>query len=185
MRFRPTLLLLLAGYLLLGSRPALAQRQQLLFNNDWKFHLGDVPGSEQPSAADKDWRALELPHDWAIEGPYSEQWASATAFLPGGVGWYRKSFTVPASFRAKQVFIYFDGVYKNSEVWLNGHSLGKRPSGFASFQYELTPYLKATGPNVLAVRVDHHEAADSATCICWPPRRCTSGPGAWPLLRLR
>jgi hypothetical protein len=161
MRFRPTILLLLAGYLLLGSRTASAQRQQLLFNNDWKFHLGDVPGSQQPQAADKDWRALTLPHDWAIEGPYSEQWASATAFLPGGVGWYRKSFSVPASFRNKKVFIYFDGVYKNSEVWLNGHSLGKRPSGFASFQYELTPYLSATGPNVLAVRVDHHEAADS------------------------
>ncbi len=161
MRFRPTLLLLLASYLLLGSRPANAQRQQLLFNNDWKFHLGDVPGSQQPQATDKDWRALTLPHDWAIEGPYSEQWASATAFLPGGVGWYRKSFSVPASFRNKKVFIYFDGVYKNSEVWLNGHSLGKRPSGFASFQYELTPYLSATGPNVLAVRVDHHEAADS------------------------
>jgi beta-galactosidase len=161
MSFRPTLLLLLASCLLLGSRPASAQRQRLLFNDDWKFHLGDAPSSEQPSAADRDWRALSLPHDWAIEGPYSEQWASATAFLPGGVGWYRKTFAVPADFRNKKVFIYFDGVYKNSEVWLNGHSLGKRPSGFASFQYELTPYLKTAGPNVLAVRVDHHEAADS------------------------
>jgi beta-galactosidase len=161
MSFRPTLLLLLAICLLLGSRPASAQRQRRLFNDDWKFHLGDAPSSEQPQAADKDWRTLTLPHDWAIEGPYSEQWASATAFLPGGVGWYRKSFAVPAGFRNKKVFIYFDGVYKNSEVWLNGHSLGKRPSGFASFQYELTPYLKATGSNVLAVRVDHHEAADS------------------------
>ncbi|MBO2007469.1 sugar-binding domain-containing protein [Hymenobacter negativus] len=138
-----------------------AQRQQILFNADWKFHLGDVPGSEQPRAADKDWRTLDLPHDWSIEGPYSQEWASATAFLPGGIGWYRKTFAVPAGFRAKKVFIYFDGVYKNSEVWLNGHSLGKRPSGFASFQYELTPFLSATGPNVLAVKVDHHEAADS------------------------
>lgn len=153
--------LILLTICLLGSRSAQAQRQQLLFNADWKFHLGDVPGSEQPRAADADWRALDLPHDWSIEGPYSEQWASATAFLPGGVGWYRKAFTVPAGFRNKKVFIYFDGVYKNSEVWLNGHSLGKRPSGFASFQYELTPHLNATGPNVLAVKVDHHEAADS------------------------
>jgi beta-galactosidase/beta-glucuronidase len=153
------LLLLLAAYLLFS--PAQAQRQQLLFNADWKFHLGDVPGSEQPRAADKDWRTLDLPHDWSIEGPYSEQWASATAFLPGGIGWYRKPFTLPAGFRTKKVFIYFDGVYKNSEVWLNGHFLGKRPSGFASFQYELTPHLNATGPNVLAVKVDHHEAADS------------------------
>jgi beta-galactosidase/beta-glucuronidase len=159
MTLKTLFLLALTG--LLAAPPAQAQRQQIAFNTDWKFHLGDAPGSEQASAADKDWRALDLPHDWSIEGPYSEQWASATAFLPGGVGWYRKSFAVPAGFRDKQVFIYFDGVSKNSEVWLNGHALGKRPSGFASFQYELTPYLKATGPNVLAVKVDHHEAADS------------------------
>ncbi|MDO7885811.1 sugar-binding domain-containing protein [Hymenobacter cheonanensis] len=141
--------------------PAQAQRQQLLFNNDWKFHLGDAPGSERPTADDKAWRAVTLPHDWSIEGPFSEQWASATAYLPGGLGWYRKSFALPAGYRGKKVFVYFDGVYKNSEVWLNGHFLGKRPSGFASFQYELTPYLATTGPNVLAVKVDHREVADS------------------------
>jgi beta-galactosidase len=157
---RKCIALLGAGWLL-AALPALAQRQQVLFNADWKFHLGDAPGSEQPRATDKPWRTLSLPHDWSIEGPYSQDWASATAFLPGGVGWYRKTFTMPAGFRNKQVFIYFDGVYKNSEVWLNGHSLGKRPSGFASFQYELTPFLSATGPNVLAVKVDHHEVADS------------------------
>ncbi|QKG55364.1 glycoside hydrolase family 2 protein [Hymenobacter sp. BRD128] len=141
--------------------PAHAQRQQLLFNNDWKFHLGDAPGSERPTADDHAWRAVTLPHDWSIEGPFSEQWASATAYLPGGLGWYRKSFTLPAGYRGKKVFVYFDGVYKNSEVWLNGHFLGKRPSGFASFQYELTPYLATAGPNVLAVKVDHREVADS------------------------
>jgi beta-galactosidase len=157
---RKCIALLGAGWLL-AALPALAQRQQVLFNADWKFHLGDAPGSEQPRATDKPWRTLSLPHDWSIEGPYSQDWASATAFLPGGVGWYRKTFTVPAGFRHRKVFIYFDGVYKNSEVWLNGHSLGKRPSGFASFQYELTPFLSATGPNVLAVKVDHHEVADS------------------------
>jgi beta-galactosidase len=157
---RKCIALLGAGWLL-AALPALAQRQQVLFNADWKFHLGDAPGSEQPRATDMPWRTLSLPHDWSIEGPYSQDWASATAFLPGGVGWYRKTFTVPAGFRHRKVFIYFDGVYKNSEVWLNGHSLGKRPSGFASFQYELTPFLSATGPNVLAVKVDHHEVADS------------------------
>ncbi|HEX8329627.1 MAG TPA: glycoside hydrolase family 2 TIM barrel-domain containing protein [Hymenobacter sp.] len=161
MKINVRLLILLTGCLLLGNRLAHAQRQQMLFNSDWKFHLGDVPGSEQPGAADKDWRTLDLPHDWSIEGPYSEQLASATAFLPGGLGWYRKTFTTPAGFRNKKVFVYFDGVYKNSEVWLNGHSLGKRPSGFASFQYELTPHLNATGPNVLAVKVDHPQSADS------------------------
>lgn len=153
--------ILLTVCLLLGNRPAPAQRQQILFNADWKFHLGDVPGGEQLRADDQRWRTLDLPHDWSIEGPYSEQWASATAFLPGGIGWYRKTFALPAGYQGKKVFVYFDGVYQNSEVWLNGHSLGKRPSGFASFQYELTPYLNATGPNVLAVKADHHEAADS------------------------
>ncbi|OGX88807.1 sugar-binding domain-containing protein [Hymenobacter coccineus] len=153
------LLLTLLG--LLAYLPAPAQRQQQLFNADWKFHRGDAPGAEQPQADDRTWRAVQLPHDWSIEGPFSEEWASATGYLPGGVGWYRKAFALPAGYRGKQVSIYFDGVYKNSEAWLNGHFLGKRPSGFASFQYELTPYLSAAGPNVLAVKVDHSEVADS------------------------
>jgi beta-galactosidase len=155
------LLALLGAVWLLGTLPVLAQRQQVLFNADWKFHLGDAPGSEKPSAADQSWRTLTLPHDWSIEQPFSQDWASATAFLPGGVGWYRKTFKLPAGFGSKKVFVYFDGVYKNSEVWLNGHFLGKRPSGFAAFQYELTPYLNASGANVLAVKVDHTEFADS------------------------
>jgi beta-galactosidase len=141
--------------------PTYAQRQQVLFNNDWKFHLGDAPGAERPAADDHAWRPVTLPHDWSIEGPFSEEWASATGYLPGGVGWYRKAFALPTGYRGKQVFIYFDGVYKNSEVWLNGHFLGKRPSGFASFQYELTPYLRADGRNVLAVKADHRTVADS------------------------
>ena len=161
MRLPYRFLFLLCAALLLSSGSALAQRKQLLFTADWRFHRGDVAGGEQPGTTDQTWRRLDLPHDWSIEGPFSQEWASATAYLPGGVGWYRKTFAVPADFRSKKVFIYFDGVYKNSEVWLNGHFLGKRPSGFASFQYELTPYLKATGSNVLAVKVDHSEVADS------------------------
>jgi len=159
LRRRLALLLGLAG--LLAGPAAQAQRQQQLFNDNWKFHRGDAPGAERSAADDRAWRAVTLPHDWSIEGPFSEQWASATAYLPGGVGWYRKAFGLPAGYQGKKVFVYFDGVYKNSEVWLNGHFLGKRPSGFTSFQYELTPYLKVTGPNVLAVKVDHSEVADS------------------------
>jgi beta-galactosidase len=159
MRLNICCLFVLAG--LLRHSPALAQRQQQLFNADWKFHRGDAPGAERPAADDHAWRPVTLPHDWSIEGPFSEEWASATGYLPGGVGWYRKTFALPASYRGKQVFIYFDGVYKNSEVWLNGHFLGKRPSGFASFQYDLTPYLRADGHNVLAVKADHQEVADS------------------------
>ncbi|UOG74866.1 DUF4982 domain-containing protein [Hymenobacter tibetensis] len=156
-----SLVFILAWALVLGTAQAQAPRQQVLFNTNWKFHKGDVTAGEKPDFNDTDWRRLELPHDWSIEGPFSQEWASATGFLPGGIGWYRKTFEVPAAFRTKKVFVYFDGVYKNSEVWLNGHFLGKRPSGFASFQYELTPHLNANGPNVLAVKADHSQVADS------------------------
>jgi len=155
------LLFALICSLLSSNAQAQTPRQQLLFNADWKFHKGDVTAGDKADFNDAEWRRLSLPHDWSIEGPFSQDWASATGYLPGGIGWYRKTFEVPASFRAKKVFVYFDGVYKNSEVWINGHYLGKRPSGFASFQYELTPYLKASGKNVLAVKVDHTEFADS------------------------
>ncbi|WP_460503565.1 sugar-binding domain-containing protein, partial [Hymenobacter agri] len=152
---------LVAGFAQRQHPPARAQRQRVLFTDNWKFHLGDAAGAEQPAADDRTWRALTLPHDWSIEQPFDAQWASATAFLPGGIGWYRKTFGLPAGFAGKRVAVYFDGVYKNSEVWLNGHFLGKRPSGFAAFQYDLTPYLRADGRNVLAVKVDHSEVADS------------------------
>ena len=102
----------------------------------------------------------DLPHDWSIEGPFSKEWASGTGFLPGGIGWYRKTFEIDKLSADKKVFIYFDGVYKNSEVWLNGHFLGKRPNGYIPFQYELTPYLQK-GRNVIAVKVDHSKFADS------------------------
>ncbi|MEO8413636.1 MAG: sugar-binding domain-containing protein [Ginsengibacter sp.] len=136
-------------------------RQKIIFNTDWKFHKGDVTNGQFIGFNDGQWRTLNLPHDWSIEGPFSEQWASATAFLPGGIGWYRKTFMLPQNMLNKQVFIYFDGVYKNSEVWVNGHFLGKRPNGFIAFTYKLTPYLNKKGKNLIAVKVDHTEFADS------------------------
>ena len=135
--------------------------QQLLFNGGWQFHKGDIANGENAGADTVSWRSVNLPHDWSIEGPFSEEWASATAFLPGGIGWYKKEFTMPGGSRSKHVFIYFDGVYKNSTVWLNGHYLGNRPNGFIPFEYELTDYLNKTGKNVLTVKVDHTEFADS------------------------
>ncbi len=84
--------------------------------------------------------------------------ASCTGYLPGGIGWYRKHFTV--SDTQKRHYIYFEGVYNRSEVYLNGHLLGKRPNGYVSFMYDMTPYLKQ-GENILAVRVDHSRYADS------------------------
>jgi beta-galactosidase len=132
-----------------------------LFNTLWDFHKDDIATGIKGLAAETQWKTIDLPHDWSIEGPFSDEWASATGYLPGGIGWYRKSFTGNNSWQGKQVYIYFDGVYKNSEVWINGHYLGKRPNGFIPFQYELSPYLNLKGKNTIAVKVDHSEFADS------------------------
>ena len=150
-------------YLIFISTGLFAQqsRQTILFNDGWKFYKGDVTNAEKPSFNDAGWQPVDLPHDWSIEGPYDENWASATAYLPACIGWYRKTFEVATSLRSKNVFIYFDGVYKNSEVWINAHYLGKRPNGFIPFQYEVTPYLNKSGKNIVAVKVDHSQFADS------------------------
>ena len=136
-------------------------RQVSLFNDDWKFIKADAPGAEATNFNDRGWQAVTLPHDWSIEGPFDPQWASATGFLPGGVGWYRRTFALPEASASCRVFLHFDGVYCNSEVWINGHFLGKRPSGFASFRYDLTPFLKHGEENAVAVKVDHSHYADA------------------------
>jgi len=128
------------------------------FNDSWFFSLSDNTAYKDGSFDDSAWRKLDLPHDWSVEGRLSPTLASCTGYLPGGIGWYRKHFTV--SDNAPRHYIYFEGVYNRSEVYLNGHLLGKRPNGYMSFMYDLTPYLK-DGDNVLAVRVDHSRYADS------------------------
>ncbi|HEY9001956.1 MAG TPA: sugar-binding domain-containing protein [Mucilaginibacter sp.] len=133
----------------------------LLFDDGWLFHKGEISNGEKGGAPGTKWRNVQIPHDWSIEGPFSDDWASATAYLPGGIGWYKKSFTAPASWKGKKVFINFDGVYKNSEVWINGHYLGKRPNGFVAFEYDLSSYLKFGEKNLIAVKADHSEFADS------------------------
>jgi beta-galactosidase len=149
--------------LLLLCSPAFSQDgfAPQLFNGGWKFHKGDLPGGEKPSLNTSAWRTVTLPHDWSIEGPFSDEWASATGYLPGGIGWYQKTFTAQPSWKNKNLYIYFDGVYKNSSVWINGHLLGYRPNGFIAFQYELSKYLNFKGPNVISVKVDHTQFADS------------------------
>ena len=126
-----------------------------LFNDNWEFVLNESP-TLPPSTAG--WKKVDVPHDWSIEGTPSRDLASCTGYLPGGIGWYRKTFTVSDS--KPKHYIYFEGVYNRSEVYLNGHLLGKRPNGYVSFMYDLTPYLKA-GTNELSVRVDHSRYADS------------------------
>jgi len=131
------------------------------FNFDWKFFKGDLPGGQSLAQGDSGWRTLDLPHDWTIEGPFSKDNSSCTGYLPGGIGWYRKEFKIPNVYKGEKVFVSFDGVYNNSEVWINGNYLGKRPNGYISFQYDLTPYVKTGRKNLLAVKVDHTQDADS------------------------
>lgn len=128
------------------------------FNDGWLFKLTDDSTIVRPAYQDTDWRKLMLPHDWSVEAQLSPTLASCTGYLPGGIGWYRKHFKITDN--TARHYIYFEGVYNRSEVYLNGHLLGKRPNGYVSFLYDLTPYLKE-GDNVLAVRVDHSRYADS------------------------
>jgi beta-galactosidase len=127
------------------------------FDDGWKFIKGDVPDAKTLSFADPGWATLNLPHDWSIEGPYSETEPSGpSGYLPTGIGWYRKTFDLPRSMANRRVLLQFDGVYQCSEVWINGESLGFRPYGFSTFFYDLRPHLRfGHEPNVIAVRVDN------------------------------
>ncbi len=127
------------------------------FDFGWKFFKGDVPGAMQISFADANWRNVDLPHDWSIEGPYDEKAPSSGpgGYLPTGVGWYRKTFHLSEGHRDKLVTLEFGGVYQNSEVWINGNYLGLRPYGYIPFYYDLTPHLRIDGENLVAVRVDN------------------------------
>ena len=131
-----------------------------LFNDGWTFVLGDVEDASSQDFDDSRWSRVQLPHDWSVKGTLSPDNASCTGYLPAGIGWYRKHFNAGRIPQGK-VYIYFEGVYNRSSVYLNGHLLGERPSGYASFLYDLTPYLNRQGDNVIAVKVDHSKKADS------------------------
>ncbi|MEO6230535.1 MAG: sugar-binding domain-containing protein [Ferruginibacter sp.] len=134
------------------------------FNNNWKFHLGDDSTAFTTNHKDASWRKLTLPHDWSIEGDFSNSNPATTqgGALPTGIGWYRKTFVLPAVVKNKNIRIEFDGVYRNSEVWINGHYLGKRPYGYSSFSYDLTKFLKAApANNIIAVKVDNSAQPNS------------------------
>ena len=126
------------------------------FDAGWRFLKADDAGAEQNNFNDAAWQKLDVPHDWSIEGPFAatNKTGGAGAFLPSGVGWYRKHFSLPKTDAAKCVFVQFDGVMQNSDVWINGFHLGHRPNGYVSFSHELTGHLNFGGDNVLAVRCD-------------------------------
>lgn len=134
------------------------QRKQL-FDDNWKFLLGDSPKASSVEFDDKSWRTLDLPHDWSIEGTLdtNNPMGNDGGYFPAGIGWYRKTFTVPASWKDKRVSIYFEGVYMNSEVFINGKSLGVYPYGYSTFSYNLTPYLNFGKENIVSVKVDNSQ----------------------------
>lgn len=140
-----------------------ASRQTLDFNEGWSFFLGDDPKASEKNYPDQGWRKLNLPHDFSIEGSFSKSNPAGfgAGALPGGTAWYRKSFSIPLSSKGKYIALNFDGVYRNSEVWVNGHLLGKRPNGYIAFQYELSTYLNYGGVNIVAVRVDNSKQPNS------------------------
>jgi len=130
-------------------------------NSGWQFQLGDVKNAQAIDFDAGRWRTLDLPHDWSVEGTLSPSLASCTGYLPGGIGWYRKTVNIPQGKTGDRVYLYFEGVYNRSEVFVNGHSVGKRPNGYVSFMYDATPFVEAGKPAVIAVRVDHSRSADS------------------------
>ena len=130
-------------------------------NDNWKFNLKDVSDAKNTTFDDSKWQSVNVPHDWSVKGQLSPTLASCTGYLPGGIGWYRKSVNIPQSKTGEKVYLYFEGVYNRSEVFINGHSLGKRPNGYISFAYDATPYVKYGAENTISVRVDHSQSADS------------------------
>jgi len=148
----------------IGAVAVTAQKQTVIerkqsFDSDWKFNLGDTPKASAFGYNDADWRSLDLPHDWSIEGNINLNNAmkGAGGYFPDGIGWYRKTFNVPENFKRKVVSVYFEGVYMNAEVFINGKSLGVHPYGYTSFNYDLTPFIQFGKQNTIAVRVDNSQ----------------------------
>lgn len=157
------LLVFLAVYSALMAQEKEINRSQS-FTQNWKFILADSTLEASTVVFnDSKWRTLNLPHDWSIESDFSKDFPASPGggALPGGLGWYRKTFIVATAEKGKSIFIDFDGVYRNSEVWINGTLLGKRPYGYSSFRYNLTPHINFGGTNVIAVKVDNSKEPNS------------------------
>lgn len=129
--------------------------------DNWQFILDNEEEAKNANFDVSKWQTIDVPHDWSIKQQLSPTLASCTGFLPGGIGWYRKTLSIPENKKGEKVYLYFEGVYNRSEVYLNGHLLGKRPNGYVSFMYDATPYIDYGKENVITVRVDHSRYADS------------------------
>ncbi|MGZ3752198.1 MAG: glycoside hydrolase family 2 TIM barrel-domain containing protein [Mucilaginibacter sp.] len=155
--------LLLAGNLECQAQSSGKTERKQLFDYNWKFYQGDITAAKSKDFNDMSWRSLDLPHDWSIEGKIRPENSTGGegGYFPAGIGWYRKTFKVLDEWKGKKVSIYFEGVYMNSEVFVNGKSLGIYPYGYSSFSYDLSPYLDFNTENVIAVRVDNSQQLNS------------------------
>lgn len=129
---------------------------------NWRFHLGECEEAWYKGYDDSSWRKVMLPHDWSVEMPFSKTYSSGTGYLAGGIGWYRGRFWLPEALRGKKVRLVFDGVYKNSQVFCNSYYLGKRPSGYTTFSYDISEFVSfGEIENEISVKVVHTDLADS------------------------
>ncbi len=154
-------LILLVGLSCTQKQPNDTRQRKTNFSDNWQFTLAQT-SSQDSIPTNASWRHLDLPHDWSIEGEFDENNPAdlGGGYLPGGLGWYKKTFKVEDA--SKETYIQFDGVYLNSDVWINGHHLGYRPNGYLSFEYNMTPYLKYNGEdNELLVKVDNSKQPNS------------------------
>jgi len=135
-----------------GARPT-----TVLFDASWKFHLGDATGAQATTFDDSSWTSVDVPHDWSISLPFNQGSAAGAGggYIDGGVGWYRKTFTLPSSSQGQRVFIQFDGAYMDSIVWMNGTQICARPYGYISYECDFTSVASFGGSNVLAVRLNN------------------------------
>ena len=172
MRYKLTILSVLALLLAAGTAPG-AERLHQSFDFDWKFTLAAPAGAEAPGFDDSAWTPVQLPHDWSMGLPYlspAEGGSGSMGFMQGGLGWYRKSFTVPASWSGRRVSLEFDGVYHRSTVYVNGREVGFHPYGYTAFAYDITDWLVPGRENTVAVKVDHSD---------FPTSRWYSGSGIY------
>jgi beta-galactosidase len=153
-----------------------ADRAVVPLDYHWQFLQGDCDHGERPNFDDSKWTTVNVPHDWSIAGPFDSKAPAggAGAFLPTGIGWYRKILPIPPAASGPCARIQFDGVMANSDVWINGQLLGHRPYGYSSFEYDLTDHLSG-GENVIAVRVDNSKQ---------PASRWYAGSGIYRHVRL-
>jgi beta-galactosidase len=156
MNHSTSVLVLALAALSVTASPVAAQRQRLSMDPGWRFTLGDPAGADQPRFDDRQWRRLDLPHDWSVKGtPHQDApGGGRMGYFPSGLGWYRKAFRLPAGARGREAWLEFDGIYMNGDVWINGFHLGRRPYGYSSFAYDVTARL-VPGVNTVAVRVDN------------------------------